>query len=139
MCPPVDGRYLDNFEPATGQVYGETPDSGPEDVGRAVAAAKAAFPAWALTSKEERSRLMVRIATLIEERAEELVKAESRDNGKPEWLARAVDIPRAASNMRFYGTAILHFASESHHMEGLALNYTTRKPIGVVACISPWN
>jgi aminomuconate-semialdehyde/2-hydroxymuconate-6-semialdehyde dehydrogenase len=68
-----------------------------------------------------------------------LAEAESRDNGKPVSLAGTVDIPRAEKNLRFYASAIQHFASESHVMEGVALNYTLRKPLGVVACISPWN
>lgn len=139
MCPPVSGRYLDNYDPSKGKVYGEIPDSDEQDVERAVNAAKGAFEDWASTSKDDRSRLMLRIAGLIESKAEELAQAESRDNGKPLWLARAVDIPRAAANMRFYGTGIVHFASEAHDMEGSAVNYTLRRPIGVVACISPWN
>ena len=68
---------------------------------------------------------------------DEFVKAESLDNGKPIALAAQVDIPRAVSNFHFFATAIIHFASESHAMEGQGINYTTRKPIGVVGCISP--
>ena len=71
--------------------------------------------------------------------AEPLACAESTDNGKPISLATSVDIPRAESNLRFYASAIQHFASESHSMGGVAINYTLRKPLGVVACISPWN
>jgi aminomuconate-semialdehyde/2-hydroxymuconate-6-semialdehyde dehydrogenase len=67
------------------------------------------------------------------------VKAESRDNGKPEKLAAHVDIPRAISNFHFFATAIEHFASESHYMEQVGINFTTRRPIGIVGCISPWN
>ncbi len=70
---------------------------------------------------------------------DEMVEAESKDNGKPEWLARAVDIPRASENFRFFATASLHFDSEIHEMDGKALNYTLRQPVGVVGCISPWN
>ena len=70
---------------------------------------------------------------------EQFVAAESKDNGKPIALARQVDIPRAVSNFHFFATAILHFSSESHYMEGVGINYTTRKPIGIVGCISPWN
>jgi aminomuconate-semialdehyde/2-hydroxymuconate-6-semialdehyde dehydrogenase len=82
----------------------------------------------------------VRIAELIERDLDRLARAESRDNGKPVAVARAVDIPRAAANLRFFGTAIEHFATEAHWMEGRnALNYTLRRPWGVVACISPWN
>jgi aminomuconate-semialdehyde/2-hydroxymuconate-6-semialdehyde dehydrogenase len=139
LVEPISGSFLENYAPGTGQVYGEIPDSDGSDVEKAVEAAKSAFSTWSKTSKDERGKIMLRIADLIDQDAERLAKAESLDNGKPEWLAARVDIPRAASNMRFYGTAIMHFASDSHHMEGSALNYTTRKPLGVVACISPWN
>ena len=81
----------------------------------------------------------MRLASRIEDYSEELIIAESRDNGKPESLARLVDIPRASENFRFFATAILHFSSELHDMDGKALNYTLREPIGVAACISPWN
>ncbi|MCC6685263.1 MAG: aldehyde dehydrogenase, partial [Bacteroidia bacterium] len=64
---------------------------------------------------------------------------ESIDQGKPKWLAKNGEIPRAVSNIRFFGTAIEHFASEAHPMPGHAINYTLRTPIGVVGCISPWN
>ena len=81
----------------------------------------------------------MRLADKIEEYTEELIIAESIDNGKPESLARLVDIPRASENFRFFATAILHFSSEIHEMDGKAINYTLREPIGVAACISPWN
>lgn len=139
MRPALGGGWLPNPEPATGQVFSELPDSGPEDVEAAYAAAREAFPAWSHTGLEERFRILNRISEGIEARLEELAAAESRDNGKPVWLARQVDIPRAASNFRFFATALMHFASESHEMPGQAINYTLRQPIGVVGCISPWN
>ncbi len=105
----------------------------------AVDAARAAFPKWSHTPKEERSKVMMKIADLIDKNFEKLAIAESIDHGKPVWLAKMVDIPRASANMRFYATGILHFASESHSMEGTAINYTLREPIGVAGCISPWN
>lgn len=139
MCPPFSGKYLDNYEPAKGVVYSEIPDSEEADVLLAIAAAKKAFPSWSKTSTMERSRILLRIAAEIEARSEQLAEAESRDNGKPIWLAKTVDIPRASANIHFYGTAILHYSSQSHTMEDLAINYTLREPLGVVACISPWN
>jgi aminomuconate-semialdehyde/2-hydroxymuconate-6-semialdehyde dehydrogenase len=139
LVPPQSGRYLDNFEPATGHVYGKLPDSGRADVDAAVAAAEAALPAWRARPAEERGRLLVRIAELIERDLESLALAESCDNGKPLSLARTLDIPRAAANFRFFGTATEHFASEAHLQEGVAVNYTARHPLGVVGCISPWN
>ena len=137
--PPKNGQYIDNYEPATGQVYALIPDSDEEDVLEAVSAAEKAFPIWSKMSIEERSKILVRLSEGIERNMDEFVQAESRDNGKPVSLAAHVDIPRAVSNFHFFATAITHFASESHHMEGVGVNFTTRKPIGIVGCISPWN
>lgn len=139
FCSPADGQYLDNYEPATGQVYSYIPRSNQKDAESAIEAATKAYQSWSLTTKEERSAVMMRIADGIRMRMDEFVAAESKDNGKPLKLAAQVDIPRAISNFEFFATGILHFASESHQMEGLGVNYTLRKPIGVVACISPWN
>jgi aminomuconate-semialdehyde/2-hydroxymuconate-6-semialdehyde dehydrogenase len=139
MMAPISNQYLNNFNPATGQVYSLIPDSDERDLALAVDAAKAAEHHWANTPKEVRSDLMLKIASLIKRDHDFLAKMESIDNGKPLKLAHTVDIPRAAANMHFYGTGILHYASESHAMEDTAINYTLRQPIGTVACISPWN
>ena len=139
LNPPVSGKYLDNYNPATGMVYSLIPDSDEQDVALAYASAAAAFPSWSKTSVEEKFKIMMRVADLIEEHLEMLAQAESIDNGKPIALARMMDIPRAASNFRFYAQAITQFSSEAHQMEDSYLNYTLRQPIGVVACISPWN
>lgn len=136
---PVLGQYIDNYEPATGKVYGTIPNSTEEDIQMAVDAAEKAFPVWSGMSVEERGAIMMRISLGIEKRMDEFVAAESRDNGKPLSLAAHVDIPRAVSNFHFFATAIEHTSSESHYMEGVGVNYTLRKPIGVVGCISPWN
>lgn len=136
---PVDGSYMDNIEPATGQVYSQIPCSNEKDLTLAVQAAEAAFPLWSRLSNQERSRILMRMAQGIEARMSEFVKAESRDNGKPENLAAHVDIPRAVSNFHFFATAVEHFASESHYMEQVGINFTTRRPLGIVGCISPWN
>jgi aminomuconate-semialdehyde/2-hydroxymuconate-6-semialdehyde dehydrogenase len=139
LVEPQNGRYFENIEPAKGKAYSLIPDSDSSDVEAAATAAKAAFPIWSRMSIQERSDVLLRVAELIGERLEELAKAESRDNGKPLKLARTVDIPRAQSNFHFYATAILHYASESHSMGDLAINYTLRQPIGIAGCISPWN
>lgn len=139
LVAPVSGGHIDNIDPATGQVYSHCPDSDVRDVQLAYEAAREAFPSWSKTSLEERMQLLMRVADGIEKRTDEFVAAESKDNGKPIKLARAVDIPRAVSNFRFYASAIQHFASESHQMPGVGINYTLRQPIGVVGCISPWN
>lgn len=136
---PIKGTYLDNYEPATGEIYSLIPDSDEEDVLLAVEAAEMAFPIWSKMSIEVRSEILVKVSKGIENHMDEFVKAESRDNGKPESLAAHVDIPRAVSNFYFFATSIIHYASESHDMTGEGINYTLRKPIGVVGCISPWN
>jgi aminomuconate-semialdehyde/2-hydroxymuconate-6-semialdehyde dehydrogenase len=139
LTEPTSKTYLDNIEPATGKVFSYVPDSDERDIQLAYEASKNAFPSWSKTSLENRMMILMRIADGIEKNMEEFVKAESQDNGKPLKLARAVDIPRAVSNFRFYASAVQHFASESHQMPGVGINYTLRQPIGVVGCISPWN
>lgn len=139
MLPPQNGLYLDNYNPATGELSGKIPDSNAADVEAAVQAATKAFPAWSVTSLEQRFAVLNRIATLIDENLDALALAETNDNGKPLWLSKRVDIPRASSNFRFFATGIMHFSADSHQMEDKAINYTLRQPIGVVACISPWN
>ncbi|MCP3978783.1 MAG: aldehyde dehydrogenase [bacterium] len=136
---PDSGRYLDNVEPATGADYSRVAAGNAADVGRAVAAARAAFPAWSRTAAAERSRLLNAIAQLVEDDLEAFARAESTDNGKPIALARSVDIPRAVANLRFFASAVTHFGSEAHVTDHQALNYTLRRPRGVVGLISPWN
>jgi len=137
---PISDEWIDNYNPASGEIYGKIPNSSKADVEEAYKAAKAAFKQWSQTTLEERSRIMLNISGLIEVNLERLAEAESKDNGKSLWLAKAVDIPRASSNFRFFANAITQFASESHESVGHnAINYTLRQPIGVVGCISPWN
>ncbi|MGI8820507.1 MAG: aldehyde dehydrogenase [Chthoniobacterales bacterium] len=136
---PASGTYLDNIEPATGKVYSCVAESDARDVEFAVAAAEKAFAGWSRTPAAERSRLLLRIADFIERDLEKLALAESIDTGKPLSLARNLDIPRAASNFRFFATAILHTSSEAHITDQVAFNYTLRSPLGVVGLISPWN
>ena len=141
----VDGAFettpkvLENVAPGSGIVYGTIPRSGEAEVDRAMRAAKRAFPAWSQTPAAERAACLERLADAVHANAQLLAEAEARDNGKPVSLAAHVDIPRAEKNLRFYASGIQHFASQSHSMEGEAINYTLRKPLGVVACISPWN
>ncbi|MEP6698355.1 MAG: aldehyde dehydrogenase [Verrucomicrobiota bacterium] len=136
---PVSGKYLDNIEPATGKSYSQVADGDARDVELAVAAAEQAFPVWSRTDAAKRSRILLRIAELIERDLEKFARAESIDTGKPLSLARGLDIPRAASNFRFFATAILHTENEAHVTDGVAFNYTLRQPRGIVGLISPWN
>ena len=139
LVNPVSGNFLDNYNPSNGQIYSLIADSDKTDVDNAVNAAKKAFKEWSNTTKEERSKILIKIADTLEKYTSELIKAESKDNGKPESLAARVDLPRASTNLRFFASAILHDSSEMHDMNGSAINYTLRKPIGVAACISAWN
>ncbi len=139
LAPPDSGKYLDNIEPAKGLVYGLIPDSDESDVIKATKAAADAFASWSNLSSEKRADYLLKISSLITDKLEFLAKAESRDSGKPEWLTIQTDIPRASSNFKFFATACMQFASESHYMEDTAINYTLRRPIGVAGCISPWN
>ncbi len=139
LSDPISGRWIDNYNPAIGEVYSQIPDSDDKDVVLATEAAKKAFPLWSGMTASERSNILLKIAEAIDRDFELLAKAESDDNGKPFKLAKSVDIPRASSNMRFFATAILHVESQAHQTDQLAINYTTRTPLGVVGCISPWN
>jgi aminomuconate-semialdehyde/2-hydroxymuconate-6-semialdehyde dehydrogenase len=136
---PVGRKYLNNIEPATGKAYSQVADSDARDVDLAVAAAEKAFADWSRKPAAERSEILLRIADLIERDLEKLARAESIDTGKPLSLARTLDIPRAASNFRFFATAILHTESEAHITDNVAFNYTLRQPRGIAGLISPWN
>ncbi len=137
---PINSNWLDNYDPSNGEIYGKTPNSSKEDVEQAYLSAQSAFEQWSQTTLEERSRILLKISEGIESQLDALAEAESKDNGKPISLAKSIDIPRAASNFRFFANAITQFASESHESVGQnAINFTLRQPIGVVGCISPWN
>jgi aminomuconate-semialdehyde/2-hydroxymuconate-6-semialdehyde dehydrogenase len=140
LVPSASGEWLDVFNPAYGKVYSQLASGKRQEVDMAVAAAQKAQKTWGATPQEERCRLLNALANGIEKRFDEFALAESLDNGKPLWLTKAMDIPRAIANLRFFGHAITQFSSEAHETVGQnAINYTLRQPIGVVACISPWN
>jgi aminomuconate-semialdehyde/2-hydroxymuconate-6-semialdehyde dehydrogenase len=136
---PCCHDYFDDIAPATGKVIARVPNTDDHDVSDAVYAARLAFEEWSRTTAEQRSRLLLRLADLIEQNLDELARIESEDTGKPISLARRLDIPRAVANFRFFATAILHDSTEAHVTDGAALNYTLRQPLGVVGLISPWN
>ncbi|XP_067948349.1 2-aminomuconic semialdehyde dehydrogenase-like [Watersipora subatra] len=129
---------LDSYDPSVGDVWAKIPDSRDVEVTQAYRAAKDAFPKWRSTPVAARSALMLKAADLLESKLEEFVVAESRDNGKPVWLSRAVDIPRAVYNIRFFATSILHHIDKSTQLPGI-VSYSTRSPLGVAGIISPWN
>ncbi|MFA1539459.1 gamma-aminobutyraldehyde dehydrogenase [Actinomadura monticuli] len=135
-----DGRTLEVVDPSTGETYAEAPVSGAEDVDAAFRAAAGAFPAWRDATPAERSLAMLRFADAVEARAEELVKAEVRDTGKPVQLTLDEEMPPMVDNLRF-------FAGASRVLEGKATgeymaDHTSsirREPIGVCAQVTPWN
>ena len=136
---PVDKGWINNVDPSIGKVYSLIPDSEDKDIEQAVQAAELAFDNWSNSSIDYRSKILTNIAKLILKNVDDLARAESIDNGKPLSLAKKIDIPRAAKNMAFFASAIKHDSADSHQMNNVAINYTLRKPIGVVGCISPWN
>ena len=138
LVPPINGNYLPLIEPAKGLAFGKVPNSDYMDVEMAVKSAKNALSDWKNLHSEERFIILNKIAELIDLNNERLAQAESQDQGKNIKTARA-EIKRAAQNFRFFATACLHFASESHSNENDSINYTLRQPIGIVGCISPWN
>jgi aminomuconate-semialdehyde/2-hydroxymuconate-6-semialdehyde dehydrogenase len=144
LVAPRGDRWLDVYEPATGEVFAHCPDSDADDLADAVAAARRAAPGWANTPVEQRARLLNRLADLVEQDLDAFAALESRDSGKPLALARSLDIPRAVSNLRYFAAAVQGWDSQSHAMalgqaDTAAINYTLRQPLGVVGCISPWN
>ncbi|KAM9241065.1 2-aminomuconic semialdehyde dehydrogenase isoform 2-T2 [Leptosomus discolor] len=124
--------YIDSYNPSTGDVYCRVPDSGREEVGAAVKAAKAAFPIWSSKSPLERSQILNKLADLIEHDLEAFAQAESMDQGKTITFARTVDIPRAVYNFRFFASSILHHTTECTEMATVGcMHYTSRAPVGV--------
>ncbi len=136
---PLNGKFLENIDPSRGLAYSLVPDSSAADVEKAVQAAQQAFLGWSQTLVAERSSLILKLADLIHRDLDKLASAESRDNGKPLSLAKNLDIPRSEANFRFFASAILQFHGETFLSDDVALNYTEASPLGVVACISPWN
>jgi aminomuconate-semialdehyde/2-hydroxymuconate-6-semialdehyde dehydrogenase len=136
--PPRGHRWLDNVCPATQEHIGRLARSQNVDVDAAVQAAKSALPGWSATPVTERADLCDAVAAAIERRGDELAALESQDTGKPIRLARTVDIPRAIANFRFFAAAVRQQETPLHEMPH-ALNYTLRRPLGVVGLITPWN
>jgi len=139
LVEPVGRQYIDNVNPATGEVYSLIPDSDEKDVQLAVTSAQAAFPEWSNMPVAKRSGILLKISELIDKNLDRLSMAESIDQGKPLWLSKAVDIPRARDNFHFYATGAIHLSTEAHATENSAINYTLRQPVGIAGCISPWN
>ncbi len=139
LTTPYSSDYINVQDPSTGETFTMIPDSNSDDVQLAVESAEKAFPLWSNLTAEERSDYLIKIADLIHANLDKFAHAESLDNGKPLWLAKRVDIPRAVKNFEFFASAVTQFSSESHATGNIALNYTLRQPLGIVGAISPWN
>lgn len=140
LVESASGKTLQNINPSEGNAHSSLPKSNAEDVKYAVDVAEKAFKDWSNTSLDQRSKILTDISKGIEHQLADLAHAESLDNGKPLHLAKSIDIPRAAANFRFFAHTLTQFYGESHENFGLkTLNYTLRKPLGIVGCISPWN
>lgn len=133
------GQWLDDLNPATGEVLAQIARGGAADVDLAVASAESALAAgWSRTRPVERADLCDRVADAVESRLDELARLESEDTGKPIDLTKNVDIPRAVLNFRFFAGAVRHH-EDGFQDTGTHFNYTLRKPLGVVGLITPWN
>ena len=139
QVPAVSGRWLDNIEPATGQVYGRLAAGDAADVDAAVQAAEAAQADWAACGPEKRSACLHRLADAVESELDAMARMETVDNGKPIGLSSSMDIPRAVTNLRFFAEAALANRTEEYVTGDVAVNSVVRDPIGVVGLISPWN
>ncbi|HEX6754485.1 MAG TPA: gamma-aminobutyraldehyde dehydrogenase [Mycobacteriales bacterium] len=138
--PARDGRTLDLVDPSTGEVFGTAPLSGPADVDDAMRAAAEAFDGWRDSTPSERQRALLRIADALEERADELVAAESRNTGKPVQLTLDEEIPPMIDQIRFFAGAarLLEGRSAGEYMADHT-SYVRREPVGVCAQVTPWN
>jgi acyl-CoA reductase-like NAD-dependent aldehyde dehydrogenase len=149
LCDAADGASLPLIDQASGKLCGTVPSSSAADVADAVAAASRALQRgeWAAASTAERARVLWRAAALLEEESDIFAAAESRDTGKPVRLAAAMDVPRAVANLRFFaglveygsGGELRHGGGADRSSMDDALNYTVRKPVGVVGLVTPWN
>ena len=136
--PPLDGEYLDNYNPATGKITSRISNSSSKDVELAVQAAQDALPAWSALSRSERIEWLRKIAKALESRKDEIARIESMDTGKPIGLAKRVDASRSVSNFEFFADHAEKLIDKEYKMAD-ATNYVTRKPVGTVGLITPWN
>ncbi len=140
QADPVEGRTYDLINPSTGEVFAQAPASGKEDVDRAYEAAEKAFETWRDTTPSERQLALLRLADAFEERAEEIVRAESENTGKPHGLTMEEEIPAMVDQIRFFAGAarVLEGKSGGEYLEGYT-SFIRREPVGVIGQITPWN
>jgi betaine-aldehyde dehydrogenase len=137
---PAEGRFYDLVNPSTGETFAQAPASGKEDVDRAFEAAAKAFESWHDTTPSERQLSLLRLADAIEDRGEELVRAESENTGKPIGLTMEEEIPPMADQIRFFAGAarILEGKSAGEYLEGYT-SFIRREPVGIIGQVTPWN
>lgn len=137
----IAGKTFDSYNPATGEVLATVYEAGPEDVDLAVRAARKAFEEgpWSKMKPAERSRLMYKLADLMEENKEALAQLETLDNGKPIRETENADIPLSIEHMRYYAGWATKITGQTIPVNGPYLNYTRHEPVGVVGQIIPWN
>jgi betaine-aldehyde dehydrogenase len=140
LVAAVSGETYDVVDPSTGEVYASAPMSREEDLDRAYAAAEAAFEGWGGSTPKERSLALLKIADAIDARAEEIVRVESRDTGKPLGLTASEELPPSADHFRFFAGAarVLEGKSAGEYMEDHT-SFVRREPVGVVGQVTPWN
>ena len=138
FLPSNTNKTIDGINPATEEVFYKLPQSDAMDVISAIQAANSAFPEWSGLSPRERSDWLMKLAQAIEDNLDAFSEAETLDNGKPLWLSKSLDIPRAVENFRFFATRLLHSRSESLNSSTLH-NYVEHSPVGAFSLISPWN
>ena len=136
----ADGETYDLVNPATGEVFAQAPISDQTDIDRAFEVASRAFESWRDSTPSERQLALLRIADAIEDRAEELVRAESENTGKPFGLTMEEEIPAGVDQIRFFAGAArcLEGKSAGEYLEGYT-SFIRREPVGVCAQVTPWN
>jgi betaine-aldehyde dehydrogenase len=136
----ADGRTTELVDPTTGEVFGTAALSSEADVDAAYGAAAAAFDGWRETTPSDRQRALLKLADAVEDRAEELIAAESQNTGKPLELTRTEELPPAVDQLRFFAGAarLLEGRSAGEYLAGHT-SYVRREPIGVVGQVAPWN
>ncbi|CAM3657405.1 aldehyde dehydrogenase family protein [Polaromonas hydrogenivorans] len=133
------GETLATLNPHDNSVITQVAMAGRADVDKAVAAAHKAFPSWSRMAAMDRGRILLKLADLIEDNAEELARLESLDTGHPLRDSRMLDVPRTAVTYRYFGGMADKFHGEQIPVEAGFLNYTLREPVGVVGQVVPWN
>ena len=134
------GKTAPLVDPSTGEAFAEAPVSSPEDIERALLSAKDAFGSWKRSTPSTRSLALIRIADAIEARAEELVRTECENTGKPFALTMSEEIPPMVDQIRFFAGAarLLEGRAATEYMPGHT-SYVRREPVGVCAAVTPWN